>query len=92
MIDVFSKFAVVITLKEKNGVEVMDAIFKAFTMMGRRPDILYTDDDGALQNKWVADVFKEADVQHITAGTAYFVERFNRTFKKRMAMLTPKEP
>ena len=82
MIDVFSKFAVVIPLKEKNGVEVMDAIFKAFTMMGRRPDILYTDDDGALQNKWVADVFKEADVQHVVAGTAYCVERFNRTFKK----------
>ena len=59
MIDVFSKFAVVIPLKEKNGVEVMDAIFKAFTMMGRRPDILYTDDDGALQNKWVRTYSKK---------------------------------
>ena len=90
MYDVFSKFAVVIPLKEHKGKQVVEAIFKAFTMMGRRPDILYTDDDGALQNKWVADVFKEADVQHIVAGTAYFVERFNRTFKKRMAMLMEK--
>ena len=90
MIDVFSKFAVVIPLKEKKGEEVMAAIFKAFTLIGKQPEILYMDDDGALQNKWVADVFKEAGIQHITAGTAYFVERFNRTFKNRMAKLMEK--
>jgi hypothetical protein len=85
MIDVFSKYAVVIPLKEKNGEEVMAAIFKGFTLMGKQPDILYTDEDGALSNVWVPAVFEEAGIQHITAGTAYFVERFNRTFKNRMA-------
>ena len=87
MIDVFSKYAVVIPLKEKNGEEVMAAIFKAFTLIGKQPEILYTDDDGALSNKWVAAEFERAGIQHITAGTAYFVERFNRTFKNRMAKL-----
>ena len=53
--------------------------------MGKRPDILYTDEEGALSNVWVPAVFEEAGIQHITAGPAYFVERFNRTFKNRMA-------
>ena len=47
-------------------------------------------DEGALQNKWVADEFERAGIQHIVGGTAYFVERFNRTFKKRMSMLMEK--
>ena len=85
MIDVFSKYAVVIPIKEKKGEEVMAAIFKGFTLMGKRPDILYTDEEGALSNVWVPAVFEEAGIQHITAGPAYFVERFNRTFKNRMA-------
>jgi hypothetical protein len=72
-------------MKEKNGEEVMAAIFKGFTLMGKQPDILYTDEEGALSSAWVPAVFKGAGIQRITAGTAYFVERFNRTFKKRMA-------
>ena len=58
--------------------------------MGKQPEILYMDDEGALQNKWVAAEFERAGIQHIVAGTAYFIERFNRTFKKRMAMLMEK--
>ena len=87
MIDVFSKFAVVIPLKEKDCFNVMDAIFKAFQIMGKQPEILYTDDEGALTNKWVAAEFERAGIQHITAGSAHFVEWFNRTIKNRMAKL-----
>jgi hypothetical protein len=50
----------------------MSAIFKAFALMGKQPDILYTDDEGALRNKWVAEEFERAGIQHITAGTAFF--------------------
>ena len=53
--------------------------------MGKQPKILYTDDEGALSNKWVAAEFERVGVQHITAGTAYFVKRSNRTFKNRLA-------
>ena len=63
----------------------MAAIFKGIKLMGKQPEILYTDEEGALSNAWVPEVFKEAGIQHITAGTAYFVESFNRTFKNRMA-------
>ena len=40
MIDVFSKFAVVIPLKERDAVHLMPAIFKAFTLIGKQPEIL----------------------------------------------------
>ena len=85
MIDVFSKFAVVLPVREKKAGPITEAIFKAFGMMGKQPEILYTDNEGALNTIWVQEHFKEAGIQHIIAGTAYFVERFNRTFKNRMA-------
>ena len=53
--------------------------------MGKQPEILYTDNEGGLTNKWVPGVFEKAGIKHVVAGTAYFVERFNRTFKNRMA-------
>ncbi len=90
MYDVFSKYAVVIPLKAWEGDDVMEAIFASTSLMGKQPDIAYTDDDGPLSKKWVAAEFERAGIQHIVAGTAYFVERFNRTFKKRMAMLMDK--
>jgi hypothetical protein len=85
MIDVFTKFAVVLPLSGKTAEPLTEAIFKAFEMMGRKPKVLYTDNEGALTKAWVQAKFKEEGIQHVVAGTAYFVERFNRTFKNRMA-------
>ena len=85
MIDVFSKYAVVLPIREKKAEPIMEAIFKAFEMMGKQPEILYTDNEGALNTWWVPAEFERAGIQHITVGTAYFVERSNRTFKNRMA-------
>ena len=85
MIDVFSKFAVVLPVSEKKAEPLTEAIFKAFEMMGRKPKILYTDNEGALNTPWVQTKFEEEGIKHVVAGTDYFVERFNRTFKNRMA-------
>ena len=85
MIDVFSKFAVVLPLSGKTAEPLTEAIFKAFEVMGRKPQILYTDNEGALNTAWVKAKFEEEGIKHVVAGTAYFVERFNRTFKNRMA-------
>ena len=51
MMDVFSEFAVVIPLQERDAIHVMPAIFKAFKMVGKQPEILYTDDEGSLTEK-----------------------------------------
>ena len=85
MIDVFSKYAVVIPIEDKKVGPVMEGIWTAFKAMGGKPKILYTDNEGALNTWWVPAEFEKAGIQHITAGTAYFIERFNRTFKGRMA-------
>ena len=86
VIDVFSKYATVIPLKDRKAVFIMAALFKAFTTIGKQPEILYTDDEGALQQTWVADEFERAGIQHIiTTNSAHFVERFNRTFKNLIA-------
>ena len=77
-------------MTDRKGKDIMEALLQAFKQMGKQPEILYTDDEGALNNKWVAAEFERAGIQHIVAGTAYFVERFNRTFKKRMSMLMDK--
>ena len=82
MIDVFSKYAAVIPLKERDAENIMAAFFKDFQIIGKQPEILYTDNEGALTKKWVAEEFERAGIQHIiTTGPAHFVERFTRTFK-----------
>jgi hypothetical protein len=39
MIDVFSKYAVVVPIKEKKGEDVMAAIFKGFELVGKQPEV-----------------------------------------------------
>ena len=85
MIDVFSKYAVVLPLKENTAEPLTEAIFEAFELMGKKPKILYTDNEGALNTAWVKAKFEKEGIKRVVAGTAYFVERFNRTFKNRMA-------
>ena len=82
MIDVFLKYATVIPLKERKALDIMAAIFQGFKEIGKQPEVLYTDEEGALMQKDVAPEFEKMGVQRIvTAGSAHFVERFNRTFK-----------
>ena len=85
MIDVFSKYAVVLPLTANTAEPLTEAIFEAFELMGKKPKILYTDNEGALNTAWVKAKFEKEGIKRIVAGTAYFVERFNRTFKNRMA-------
>ena len=60
----------------------MATILKCSKEIGKQPEVLYTDEEGALMQKDVAPEFERMGVQRIvTAGSAQFVERFNRTFK-----------
>jgi len=82
IIDIFSKKATVIPLKERKYPNVRDGLIKGFDQIGKRPEILYTDEEGALMEKRAAEFFEELGIQHIiTSSSAHFVERFNRTFR-----------
>jgi hypothetical protein len=53
--------------------------------MGKKPEIIYTDDEGALHKASIQDYFKEHKITHyITRNHAWFAERFIRTFKSML--------
>ena len=58
-IDVFSKYATVIPLKERKAPGIMAAVLKGFKDIGKQPDVLYTDEEGTLMQKDVAPEFEK---------------------------------
>ena len=87
VVDVFSKYAWVIPIQQKTGVQTAAALTALFHKSKRSPQKLQTDDGKEFYNKHVAKVLKDNDVHHFsTSGDtkASVVERFNRTFKQRL--------
>ena len=87
IVDVFSKYAWVVPMKQKTGPQTAVALTSLFKSSKRSPQKLQTDDGKEFYNKHVAKALKENDVRHFsTAGDAKasVVERFNRTFKERL--------
>ena len=82
MIDVFSRFMVVVPIKNKDESNVASAMIEGFNKMGGKPKILYTDDEGALQNASIQEYLNKEGIQHHrTRAHANFSERAIRTFK-----------
>ena len=87
VIDVFSKYAWILPLKQKTGPLTAKALATLFKTSKRTPQKLQTDDGKEFYNKHVTAVLKDHNVHHFsTAGDtkASVVERFNRTFKQRL--------
>ena len=53
-IDAFSKYATVTLTKERKVANIMAAILQGFKGIGKQPDVLFTDTEGALMEKTVA--------------------------------------
>ena len=82
MIDVFSRFMVVVPIKNKDEGNVASSMIEGFNKMGGKPKILYTDDEGALQNASIQEYLNKEGIQHHrTRAHANFSERAIRTFK-----------
>ena len=80
VIDIFSKYADVIPMKENNSESVLVALKEAFKKMGF-PMSIYSDNDGAFQSV-VKKFFDDEGIQHIITQThANVAERFIRTMK-----------
>ena len=87
VVDVFSKYAWVVPIKQKTGPLMAQALATLFKTSKRSPQKLQTDDGKEFYNKHVTKVLKEHGTHHFsTAGDtkASVVERFNRTFKQRL--------
>lgn len=85
VIDVFSKYAWSVPVKNKTGVEIT----KAFQQIikERKPKMLWVDQGSEFYNKTFQEFLKNNDIQMyhtFNEGKAVVVERFNRTLKNKM--------
>ena len=85
-IDIFSKFAWVIPLKDKKGITIKNALEKIFKQ--RKPKFLWTDNGKEFYNKQVQDLLNENNIKLYSTNNSEIksavIERFNRTFKNMM--------
>ncbi|MDI9312031.1 MAG: DDE-type integrase/transposase/recombinase [Limnohabitans sp.] len=84
-IDVFSKFAFAIPLKDKSGLSLSNAFKKIFKKS--IPQKLYTDKGKEFLNNNVQKVLEDHKVNHFTSKNdvkCTIVERFNKTLKSKM--------
>ena len=85
-IDIFSKFAWVIPLKDKKGITIKSALQKIFNK--RKPKFLWTDRGKEFYNKQVQDLLDENNIKLYSTNNSEIksavIERFNRTFKNMM--------
>lgn len=85
-IDVFSKFAFAVPLKNKSGEELLLAFSDLFEFI--RPENLQTDEGTEFMNRPVQQLFKDSFINHFVAKNktvkCSVIERFNRTLKGRM--------
>ena len=80
VIDIFSKLANVVPMKDRNSPSVLSALKESFKKMGS-PMSIYSDDDGAFQSV-VKEYLDNEDIKKITTLThANVAERFIRTIK-----------
>lgn len=84
MIDVFTRYMVVVPIKsksEKTG-DIAAGLIECLHKMGGKPEILYTDDEGAFSANDIQKYLQEQNIKHIISRShAWFAERAIRTFK-----------
>jgi hypothetical protein len=82
MIDIFSKYAVVIPRASKETPDVIAGMMEGFQKMGGKPKCIYSDNEGALGSSLFDEFCENHKVKLITTRThAWVAERFIRTLK-----------
>ena len=88
MIDVLSKYAVVVPIKSKTPPDIIAGTMEGLQKMGKKCKILYTDDERGIVS---ADLKEYVDGEGIelyrARGHPAFAERFIRTFKDTLNYL-----
>ncbi len=57
-IDIFTKYAVAVPINSKGEDDIAAGILECMQKMGNKPDIIYTDDEGALHKPSIQTYFK----------------------------------
>jgi hypothetical protein len=83
MIDIFTKYIVVIPIKSKQIGDVAAGIIEGIHKMDHKPKIIYSDDEGALNSNVIQEYFNKENIKHITTRThAHYAERAIKTIKE----------
>jgi len=84
VIDVFSKFAWAVALKDKKGISITDACKLIVKNSNRKPTSLWVDEGSEFYNKTFKEWLKQKNIEMYSTfneGKAVVIERFNRTLK-----------
>ena len=82
MIDVFDKFMHVVPLRGKKEEDLASGMIECLNKMGKKPEIIYTDDEGAMNKEAIQKYLKDENIEHHrTRAHPNFSERAIRTFQ-----------
>ena len=82
MIDIFTKYMVVVPIKSKGEGDIASGMIEGLKKINGKPELLYTDDETALNTQAIQDYLKEQGIaHHRTRGHPNFSERAIRTYK-----------
>ena len=85
VIDIFSKFAVVVPIKSKQPPDLLAGIMEGINKMGKKPELVYSDEEGSLNSGVLKEYFDKEKIEtHQTRTHPAFAERFIRTFKSML--------
>ena len=79
----FDKFMHVISAdKRKKEEDLASGMIEFLSKMGKKPEIIYTDDEGAMNKEAIQKYLKDENIEHHrTRAHPNFAERAIRTFK-----------
>ena len=86
-IDCLSKYAVVVPVRRKETGSVIQGTKKTIEKMGKKPEIIYTDDydeKAIASGEFQAYVESESIELYRTRGPPAFAEHFTKTFKDKL--------
>ena len=91
IIDIFSKYASIVPLKDKKSVSIVDAFQKVLDKSARNPNKIWADKGSEFYNnsfqKWLKD--NDIEMYSITnKGKSVVAERFIRTLKTKIYKYT----
>ena len=87
VIDIFSKYALVVPLKDKKGVGIVNAFQKILDKSGRKPNKIWVDKGSEFYNNSFKKWIKDNDIEMYSIqneGKSVIAERFIRTLKNKI--------
>ena len=81
-IDIFTKYLNIVPIASKQPADMLAGIMENLKKMGKKPKMIYVDDEGSFNNQSVIDYLDEEKIEiHRTRGHPAFAERSIRTVK-----------